>query len=188
MQHHNLPFANAARSISGDIPFKPLRIAVMTVSDTRTFDQDESGECLVARLTSGGHQLAERCLLPDERKQIKNTLLVWVRSDTVDVILTTGGTGLTARDVTVEAHHDVYEKQIDAFSVLFALVSLQTIGLSALQSRACAGIAHGTYLFALPGSPSACKDAWDHILKWQLDSRYTPCNLVDIKPRLRKTD
>jgi len=166
--------------------FIPVRIAVLTVSDTRSPEDDKSGDTLVARLTEAGHVLAARGIVPDERDQIVRQLRKWCESDVIDVVLTTGGTGLTGRDVTVEAPREVYEKEIDAFATLFTMVSFQKIGTSAIQSRACAGVAHGTYLFALPGSPGACRDAWDEILRWQLDFRHRPCNFVEIFPRLEE--
>ena len=164
--------------------FIPVRIAVLTVSDTRGLAEDRSGDTLVERLTEAGHRLADRKLLPDERAAIAAQLRAWIADPGVDVILSTGGTGLTGRDVTVEAHRDVYEKEIEAFATVFTLVSMQKIGTSAVQSRATGGVAGGTYLFALPGSPGACRDAWDEILKWQLDFRHRPCNFVEIMPRL----
>jgi len=165
-------------------PFHPVRIAVLAVSDTRTMAEDKSGAVLVERLTEAGHELAARQILPDEREDIADQLRTWVADPAIDVILTTGGTGLTGRDVTVEAHRDVYEKEIEAFATVFTMVSMQKIGTSAVQSRATGGVANGTYLFALPGSSGACKDAWDEILKWQLDYRHRPCNFVEILPRL----
>ena len=164
--------------------FIPARIAVLTVSDTRTPEDDRSGAALVERLEAAGHTLAERRILPDERAGIAEQLRRWIAAPEVDVVITTGGTGLTGRDVTVEAHRDVYEKEIEAFGTIFALVSWQKIGTSAVQSRATGGVAGGTYLFALPGSPSACRDAWDEILSLQLDYRHQPCNFVEIMPRL----
>lgn len=165
-------------------PFMPVRIAVLTVSDTRTLAEDKSGDTLVERLTDAGHLLAARAILPDERGQIADKLRQWVADPAIDVVISTGGTGLTGRDVTVEAHRDVYEKEIEAFATVFTIVSMQKIGTSAVQSRATGGVAGGTYLFALPGSPGACRDAWDEILKWQLDYRHRPCNFVEIMPRL----
>lgn len=165
-------------------PFLPLRIAVLSVSDTRGPEDDRSGDLLVARLTGAGHVLAARAMLRDERAAIAAQLRDWVADPEVDAVLSTGGTGLTGRDVTVEAHRDVYEKEIDAFGTIFALVSFGKIGTSAVQSRACAGVAGGTYLFALPGSPSACRDAWDEILGPQFDYRHRPCNFAEILPRL----
>ncbi|MBO6603344.1 MULTISPECIES: molybdenum cofactor biosynthesis protein B [Paracoccaceae] len=164
--------------------FVPVRIAVLAVSDTRGLAEDKSGDVLVARLTDAGHHLAARHILRDERDQIANQLRVWCNDPEIDVIITTGGTGLTGRDVTVEAHRDVYEKEIEAFGTVFTIVSMQKIGTSAVQSRATGGVANGTYLFALPGSSGACKDAWDEILRWQLDYRHRPCNFVEILPRL----
>lgn len=164
--------------------FIPIRIAVLTVSDTRELAEDRSGDVLVGRIEESGHTLAHRKIIRDERDQIANQLRDWIADDTVDVVISTGGTGLTGRDVTVEAHRDVYEKEIDAFGTVFTMVSLQKIGTSAVQSRATGGVAGGTYLFALPGSPGACKDAWDEILKLQLDYRHRPCNFVEILPRL----
>ncbi|MEL6571739.1 MAG: molybdenum cofactor biosynthesis protein B [Pseudomonadota bacterium] len=167
-----------------DRSFLPVRIAVLTVSDTRTQDDDKSGNTLVARIEAAGHTVATRMILPDERDQIADQLRAWCADDGVDVVISTGGTGLTGRDVTVEAHRDVYEKEIDAFGTVFTFVSMQKIGTSAIQSRATGGVAQGTYLFALPGSPGACKDAWDEILVKQLDYRHMPCNFVEIFPRL----
>ena len=166
--------------------FVPVRIAVLTVSDTRTVADDRSGDTLVDRLTGAGHILAARGIVRDDRDAIASRLREWVADPAIDVILTTGGTGLTGRDVTVEAHRDVYEKEIEAFGTVFTMVSMAKIGTSAVQSRACGGVAGGTYLFALPGSPGACKDAWDEILKWQLDYRHRPCNFVEIMPRLEE--
>lgn len=166
--------------------FIPVRIAVLTVSDTRTKEDDKSGDTLVERLTDAGHVLAARAILPDERARIAERLREWVADPAIDVVISTGGTGLTGRDVTVEAHRDVYEKEIEAFSTVFTLVSMQKIGTSAVQSRATGGVAGGTYLFALPGSPGACRDAWDEILKGQLDYRHRPCNFVEIMPRLEE--
>ncbi len=166
--------------------FIPVRIAVLTVSDSRSLADDKSGDTLVGRLTGAGHLLAARDILPDDRAAIAARLRAWIADPGIDVILSTGGTGLTGRDVTVEAHRDVYEKEIDAFATIFTMVSMQKIGTSAMQSRACGGVAGGTYLFALPGSPGACRDAWDEILARQLDYRHLPCNLVEIFPRLEE--
>jgi molybdopterin adenylyltransferase len=165
-------------------PFHPVRIAVLAVSDTRSLAEDKSGDVLVERLTGAGHILAARHILRDERAEIAAQLRAWAADPEIDVILTTGGTGLTGRDVTVEAHRDVYEKEIEAFATVFTMISMQKIGTSAVQSRATGGVANGTYLFALPGSYGACKDAWDEILRWQLDYRHRPCNFVEILPRL----
>ncbi|WP_425437191.1 molybdenum cofactor synthesis domain-containing protein [Oceaniglobus roseus] len=157
---------------------------MLTVSDTRAASDDRSGETLVQRLTDAGHVLADRAIVTDDREKIVERLRAWCADTGVDVVISTGGTGLTGRDVTVEAHRDVYEKEIDAFGTVFTMVSMNKIGTSAVQSRACGGVAHGTYLFALPGSPGACKDAWDEILSLQLDYRHRPCNFVEIFPRL----
>lgn len=164
--------------------FIPVRIAVLTVSDSRDMSDDRSGDTLVARIEEAGHILADRMIVRDERDQVAEQLREWIVNPEVDVVISTGGTGLTGRDVTVEAHRDVYEKEIDAFGTVFTIVSMQKIGTSAVQSRATGGVAGGTYLFALPGSPGACKDAWDEILKYQLDYRHRPCNFVEIMPRL----
>ncbi|MEL7253497.1 MAG: molybdenum cofactor biosynthesis protein B [Pseudomonadota bacterium] len=170
--------------IDESVDFISVRIAVLTVSDTRSQAEDRSGTVLVERLENAGHRLADRKIIPDERAQISAQLAAWIADDGVDVVISTGGTGLTGRDVTVEAHRDVYEKEIDAFGTVFTMVSMGKIGTSAVQSRATAGVAGGTYLFALPGSPGACKDAWDEILVKQLDFRHKPCNFVEIMPRL----
>lgn len=164
--------------------FIAVRIAVLTVSDTRSMKEDRSGDVLVGRLTEAGHVLADRRILRDERSEIAEQLRAWCADPQIDVVISTGGTGLTGRDVTVEAHRDVYEKEIDAFGTVFTIVSMQKIGTSAVQSRATGGVANGTYMFALPGSPGACKDAWDEILDKQLDYRHRPCNFVEILPRL----
>jgi molybdenum cofactor biosynthesis protein B len=166
--------------------FVPVRIAVLTVSDTRGPAEDRSGDTLVERLRAAGHVLADRAIVRDEAAEIEARLRRWVADPGVDVVISTGGTGLTGRDVTVEAHEAVYEKRIPAFGTLFTLVSFSKVGTSAVQSRACAGVAGGTYLFALPGSPGACRDAWDEILAAQLDDRHRPCNFVEIMPRLEE--
>ncbi len=170
--------------IDESLDFIPVRIAVLTVSDTRTPEDDRSGNVLVERLEAAGHRLAARQIVKDDRAEIAARLKHWAADPDVDVVISTGGTGLTGRDVTVEAHRDVYEKEIDAFGTVFTIVSMQKIGTSAVQSRATGGVAYGTYMFALPGSPGACKDAWDEILAKQLDFRHRPCNFVEIFPRL----
>jgi molybdenum cofactor biosynthesis protein B len=172
--------------IDESVEFVPVRIAVLTVSDTRNASNDTSGDVLAARIRETGHELAARALLRDDQEQIATLLRQWVANPKIDVVVSTGGTGLTGRDVTVEAFKSVFEKEIDGFSVLFHKVSFETVGTSTLQSRACAGVAGGTYLFALPGSTGAVKDGWDHILKWQLDVRHRPCNFVEIMPRLQE--
>ena len=166
--------------------FIPVNIAVMTVSDTRTEVDDKSGILLIGRLEESGHNLIDKLIVPDEKLKIIEKLSSWIENPRIDVIITTGGTGLTGRDVSVEAHRELYEKEIDAFNVVFTKISMEKIGTSAIQSRACAGVSKGTYLFALPGSPSACKDAWDNILVFQLDYRHKPCNFVEILPRLEE--
>lgn len=167
-------------------PFIPLNIAVMTVSDTRTPETDSSGNVLAERIEKAGHKLAARTIVSDDVQMIRNQLLAWIADDRIDIVISTGGTGLTGRDVTPEAFKSVYEKEIDGFSAIFHRVSFEKIGTSTIQSRATAGVAHGTYLFALPGSPNACKDGWDEILQHQLDNRYRPCNFVEILPRLQE--
>ena len=174
------------RPIDETRPFVPVRIAVMTVSDTRDVSDDVSGDTLAARINDAGHVLAARMLLKDDRAKIAEQLRAWIADPEIDVVISTGGTGLTGRDVTVEAFKSVFEKEIDGFSVIFHQISFEKIGTSTLQSRACAGVARGTYLFALPGSPGAVKDGWDGILKWQLDIRHQPCNFVEIMPRLEE--
>ena len=166
--------------------FIPLGFGVLTVSDTRSLSSDKSGALLKKNILESGHKLVKRTIVPDEKAEIQRVLKRWIDLETVDVILTTGGTGLTGRDVTVEAHSELYEKKINAFEILFSFVSMQKIGMSAIQSRACAGVAAGTFLFALPGSPSACNDAWDQILRKQFDYRNMPCNFVEILPRLEE--
>ena len=170
--------------IDENIDFIAVRIAVLTVSDSRSLAEDRSGDVLVGRVKAAGHVLADRKILTDERAEIAAQLRAWCADSQIDVVISTGGTGLTGRDVTVEAHRDVYEKEIDAFGTVFTIVSMQKIGTSAVQSRATGGVCNGTYLFALPGSPGACKDAWDEILERQLDYRHRPCNFVEILPRL----
>jgi len=166
--------------------FVPVRIAVMTVSDTRGLDEDTSGATLVARVEEAGHTLADRVIVKDDVTTITGKLAEWIADKEIDVVISTGGTGLTGRDVTPEAFHSVYEKEIEGFAALFHQVSFAKIGTSTIQSRATAGVAGGTYLFALPGSTGAVKDGWDEILKFQLDIRYRPCNFVEIMPRLEE--
>lgn len=164
--------------------FLPVRIAVLTVSDTRTEADDKSGDILVARLTEAGHILADRAIVRDDVELITSKVQNWISDPLIDVVISTGGTGLTGRDVTVEAFRALFEKEIDGFSAVFHIISYMSVGTSTVQSRACAGVASGTYLFCLPGSSGGVKDGWDHILKYQLDSRHRPCNFVDIMPRL----
>jgi molybdenum cofactor biosynthesis protein B len=164
--------------------FVPLKIAVLTVSDTRNLKDDKSGALLVQRIVAAGHLVAERSIVKDEVASIQRRVKDWIADPRIDVIITTGGTGFTGRDVTPEAVEPLFEKKMDAFSALFLVVSFPKIGTSAIQSRATAGVAGSTYIFCLPGSPGACRDAWDEILVHQLDYRYGPCNFVEIMPRL----
>ena len=167
-------------------PFKPVNIAVMTVSDSRTAADDKSGQALADLIARDGHRLAARVIVKDERAQIVEQLRKWIADPDIDVVISTGGTGVTGRDVTPEAFESVFEKKIDGFGELFRWLSFQKIGTSTIQSRATGGVANGTYLFALPGSPSAARDGWEEILKWQLDNRLRPCNLVELMPRLNE--
>jgi molybdenum cofactor biosynthesis protein B len=165
-------------------PFLPVNIAVLTVSDTRTAENDSSGDTLVERITDAGHKVAARKILPDDKDRLIAQLNEWIDDPEIDVVISTGGTGVTGRDVTPEAFHAVYEKEIVGFGELFRHLSYAKIGTSTIQSRATSGVSRGTYLFALPGSTSACREAWDDIIVWQLDSRHKPCNLVELMPRL----
>jgi molybdenum cofactor biosynthesis protein B len=164
--------------------FVPLRIAVLTVSDTRSLADDKSGATLVERIAKAGHEMAARDIVTDDIKAISTRVQRWIADPAIDVIITTGGTGFTGRDVTPEAVEPLFEKKMDGFATLFLMVSYAKIGTSAIQTRATAGVAGATYIFCLPGSPGACKDAWDDILVHQLDYRYRPCNFVEIMPRL----
>jgi molybdopterin adenylyltransferase len=166
--------------------FVPVRIAIMTVSDTRTAADDKSGDTLAARVTDAGHVLADRVIVTDNQSRIVAQLNQWIDNKQIDAVISTGGTGLTGHDVTVEAFKSVFEKEIEGFAAIFHQISFTKVGTSTVQSRACAGVARGTYLFALPGSPGAVKDGWDGILKFQLDIRYQPCNFVEIMPRLEE--
>ena len=170
--------------MSGEREFLPVNIAVITASDTRTIKDDKSGDTLVDRLKGAGHNLVAREIVPDEKDKIIVQLKAWIDDAEVDVVLATGGTGVTGRDVTPEAFAQVCEKDIPGFGELFRMLSFDKIGTSTIQSRATAGVAGGTYLFALPGSPGACRDAWDDILVHQLDYRFKPCNFVELMPRL----
>ncbi|HEX3809288.1 MAG TPA: molybdenum cofactor biosynthesis protein B [Rhizomicrobium sp.] len=169
--------------ISDSIAFKPLTIAVMTVSDTRDEESDTSGKLLAARIERDGHRLGARAWVKDDIAAIQAQATAWIGDPAIDVIVSTGGTGLTGRDVTPEALRPLFDKVIEGFEPVWHAVSFDSVGLSTLQSRACAGVARGTIVFALPGSGGACKDGWDKIIRWQLDSRYRPCNLVEIMPR-----
>ena len=168
-------------------PFIPVRIAVLVVSDTRTLETDTSGQTLATRLTDAGHELAERAIITDDIEALRTKVQSWIDDQSIDAVITTGGTGLTGRDVTVEALKPLFEKTIDGFSVVFHQESYQTVGLSTLQSRAIAGLSKGTFIFCLPGSNGAVKDGWDKVISYQLDNRYRPCNLVEIMPRLMET-
>jgi molybdenum cofactor biosynthesis protein B len=170
--------------IDTNLPFLPVRIAVLTVSDTRGLAEDRSGDTLVARLEEAGHVLAARMILKDDAEAIVAQLHAWIEDPAIDCVVTTGGTGVTGRDVTPEAVERVAEKMVPGFGELFRWLSFKTIGTSTVQSRACACVARGTYIFALPGSTGAVKDGWDGILKDQLDSRHRPCNFVELMPRL----
>jgi len=169
-----------------DNGFRPVRIAVLTVSDTRTRADDRSGDTLEERLLAAGHELAARNIVRDDRAAIAEQFRVWAADENIEVIISTGGTGVTGRDVTPEALSDVAEKRIDGFGELFRWISFQKIGTSTVQSRADAGVVNGTYIFVLPGSPGACRDGWDDILKDQLDIRHKPCNFAELLPRLRE--
>jgi molybdopterin adenylyltransferase len=167
-------------------PFIPVRIAVLTVSDTRSVAEDTSGNALVDMLESAGHVLADRALVRDDVDRIRAQVEPWLADPRIDVVITTGGTGFTGRDVTPEAVKPLFEKEIEGFSTVFHMISFEKVATSTIQSRACGGVARGTYIFCLPGSPGACKDAWHGILKWQLDNRHRPCNFVEIMPRLEE--
>ena len=166
--------------------FIPLHFAILTVSDTRTLADDKSGQTLKDRIISEGHNVSDRQIVKDDVAKIRRVVKVWGKREDVDVIISTGGTGLTGRDVTIEALRPLFEKEIEGFSTLFHMVSFPKIGTSTVQSRATAGVMKGKYIFCLPGSPGACKDAWDEILKYQLDYRHNPCNFVEIMPRLEE--
>ena len=170
--------------IDESLSFVAVNIAVLTVSDTRTPEDDKSGDILAARLSGAGHNLADRAIVTDDADLIIAALNRWIDDDGIDVVIATGGTGVTGRDVTPEAFHAVYDKEIAGFGEIFRMISWDKIRTSTIQSRATAGVARGTYLFALPGSPGACRDAWDEILRYQLDIRYRPCNFVELMPRL----
>ncbi|MGA0563238.1 molybdenum cofactor biosynthesis protein B [Ancylobacter sp. VNQ12] len=171
-------------AVSSEKPFVALAIAVLTISDTRTFADDRSGNTLVERLEGAGHRLAARAIVPDDVEEIRAQVAHWIADPAVDVVITTGGTGFTGRDVTPEAVEPLFEKRMEGFSTIFHLISFQKIGTSTLQSRATAGVANSTYIFCLPGSPGACRDGWDGILAQQLDINHRPCNFVEILPRL----
>jgi molybdenum cofactor biosynthesis protein B len=183
----NAPVLTPGGRIDETRPFKPVRIALLSVSDTRDEETDTSGNILAARITGAGHELADRKIVKDDIGQIQVQLNTWVNSGQVDAIITTGGTGITGRDVTPEAVEPLFDKRIEGFSVVFHLVSYQSVGLSTLQSRATAGIIRGVFVFCLPGSNGAVKDGWDKVISAQLDSRHAPCNMVELMPRLLET-
>jgi molybdenum cofactor biosynthesis protein B len=170
-----------------DGPIMPVRVAVLVISDTRDEDSDTTGPLLTERILDAGLVAAGHAIVPDSVEAIRAKILEWVASGAVDAIVTTGGTGLTGRDVTPEAVTPLFDKVIDGFSVVFHMVSYQSVGLSTLQSRAIAGIVRGVFVFCLPGSPGACRDGWDKVIRWQLDSRHRPCNMVELMPRLLET-
>lgn len=170
--------------VNQDLTFTPICIAVLTVSDTRTAQTDTSGDLLAKRIETAGHKLGGRMIVKDDKQAVAAQVTAWIENPNIDAVITTGGTGLTGRDITVEAVTPLFEKTIDGFSVVFHMVSFETIGLSTLQSRACAGLANNTFIFCLPGSNGAVKDGWDKVISSQLDSRYRPCNMVELMPRL----
>lgn len=170
--------------INESLDFKPVRIAVLVMSDTRTLDTDTSGATLAKRIEDAGHVLADRKIVPDDKAAIRAQVSAWIADPEIDVVITSGGTGLTGRDVTPEAITPLFDKVIEGFAVIFHQVSYESVGLSTLQSRAIAGVASGTFIFCLPGSNGAVKDGWDKVISWQLDSRHKPCNLVELMPRL----
>jgi molybdenum cofactor biosynthesis protein B len=170
--------------IAENLAFKPVRVAVLTISDTRDEESDTSGAVLAERVLRSGHELAERAWVKDETPPIQDQMLSWISDPRIDVIVSTGGTGLTGRDVTPESVRPLFDKEIEGFQFLWHSISFDSVGLSTMQSRACAGVSRGKFIFCLPGSNGACRDGWDKIIRWQLDSRHMPCNLVEIMPRL----
>ncbi len=171
--------------IDESVPFIPLRIAVLTVSDTRDEKNDKSGAVLASMIAEAGHELADKDIVTDDEKKIRKKVRKWIKDPEVDVVITTGGTGFSARDVTPEAVKPLFDKEIDGFSALFHMLSYATIGTSTVQSRACGGMAGETFIFCVPGSPGACKDAWNGILKYQLDNRHRPCSFIEVMPRFK---
>jgi molybdenum cofactor biosynthesis protein B len=172
--------------IDESLPFKPVRIAVLTVSDTRTIKEDKSGTLLASMLAEAGHELAAHAIVKDDIASIRAQVSAWIADPLVDAVITTGGTGLTGRDVTPDAIRPLLDKEIEGFSVLMHMISFEKVGTSTMQSRSLGGVAGGTYIFCVPGSPGACRDAWHGILKLQFDSRHRPCNLVELMPRLNE--
>jgi molybdenum cofactor biosynthesis protein B len=173
-------------NLDHDRPFMAVRIAVLTVSDTRQPADDRSGNTLCEMIAAAGHDVADRAIVTDDVPVIREKVTAWIDSPSIDVVITTGGTGFTGRDVTPEAVRPLFEKEIDGFSTVFHIISFEKVATSTIQSRACGGLARGTYIFCLPGSPGACKDAWNGILVHQLDNRHRPCNFVEIMPRLEE--
>jgi molybdenum cofactor biosynthesis protein B len=173
-------------NLDHDRPFMAVRIAVLTVSDTRQPADDRSGNTLCEMIAAAGHDVADRAIVTDDVPVIREKVTAWIDSPSIDVVITTGGTGFTGRDVTPEAVRPLFEKEIDGFSTVFHMISFGKVATSTIQSRACGGLARGTYIFCLPGSPGACKDAWNGILVHQLDNRHRPCNFVEIMPRLEE--
>ena len=180
----NAPVLTPGGRINESLPIKPVRIAVLTISDTRDEESDTSGHVLAERIKAAGHELADKAIVRDHIPQIREKVEAWAATGFIDAIITTGGTGITGRDVTPEAVRPLFDKEIDGFSVIFHLVSYQSVGLSTLQSRATAGIIRGVFVFCLPGSNGAVKDGWDKVISAQLDSRHGPCNMVELMPRL----
>ncbi|MEZ5758759.1 MAG: molybdenum cofactor biosynthesis protein B [Emcibacteraceae bacterium] len=172
--------------IDPDREFLPLNIAILTLSDSRSLENDISGQVLVDKLTEAGHSLADRAIIKDDKDALRAQLKKWIADDHIQVIISTGGTGLTGRDITPEIFHEFYDKEIEGFGEIFRQISFKIIGTSSLQSRATGGVANGTYMFAVPGSPGACKDAWNHIFAEQLDIRFRPCNFAEMMPRLKE--
>ena len=171
--------------IDESVPFIPLHITVLTISDTRDETSDTSGALLASMIEQAGHQLAAKAIVLDDEKEIRKQVKKWIKDPEIDVVITTGGTGFAKRDVTTEAVKPLFEKDIDGFATVFHMVSFATIGTSTVQSRACGGMANGTFIFCLPGSPGACKDGWNGILKLQLDNRHRPCSFIEVMPRLK---
>jgi molybdenum cofactor biosynthesis protein B len=183
----NAPVLSPGGRIDEKQPIKPVRIAVLTVSDTRDDETDTSGHVLAERIKGAGHELADKAIVKDSVREIREKIEAWVATGFIDAIITTGGTGITGRDVTPEAVEPLFDKKLDGFSVVFHLVSYQSVGLSTLQSRATAGIVKGVFVFCLPGSNGAVKDGWDKVISAQLDSRHAPCNMVELMPRLMES-
>ena len=170
-----------------DRPFTPVRLCVLTISDTRTDETDTSGHILADRIRQSGHDVVDKAICPEDVNSLRSIMRRWIADPVVDAVVSTGGTGLTGRDVTPEAVRPLFDKEIDGFNIVWHMVSYNSVGLSTLQSRACAGVANGTFIFCLPGSNGAVKDGWEKIIRWQLDSRHAPCNMVELMPRLMES-